>query len=191
MIYRAGNRREFPRGGTPHSGRTLAPVATPPPWPRPSVNISTGCIVTSSDWSAMPPRPTTSFNRAWLHVDPPVTSFDLHASASILAVRHQPTTDGSCCAAAPTSVWRITNLPFPPARRTRSAPSSPGNAPPFSAKLAELPVLYREALTLRFEEGMKLEEIAEVTHTPLSTVKSRVRRGLEAMKQKICKEDIV
>jgi RNA polymerase sigma-70 factor (ECF subfamily) len=60
-----------------------------------------------------------------------------------------------------------------------------------AAAMAELPALYREALTLRFEEGMKLEEIAEVTHTPLSTVKSRVRRGLEAMKQKLCKEDIV
>ena len=57
--------------------------------------------------------------------------------------------------------------------------------------MAELPALYREALTLRFEEGMKLEEIAEVTRTPLSTVKSRVRRGLEAMKQRLCKEDIV
>ena len=57
--------------------------------------------------------------------------------------------------------------------------------------LTELPALYREALTLRFEEGMKLEEIAEVTHAPLSTVKSRVRRGLEAMKQKLCKEDVL
>jgi RNA polymerase sigma-70 factor (ECF subfamily) len=60
-----------------------------------------------------------------------------------------------------------------------------------AAAMTELPALYREALTLRFEEGMKLEEIAEVTHTPLSTVKSRVRRGLEAMKQRLCKEDIL
>jgi RNA polymerase sigma-70 factor (ECF subfamily) len=60
-----------------------------------------------------------------------------------------------------------------------------------AAAMAELPAFYREALTLRFEEGMKLEEIAEVTHTPLSTVKSRVRRGLEAMKQRLCKEDIL
>jgi RNA polymerase sigma-70 factor (ECF subfamily) len=60
-----------------------------------------------------------------------------------------------------------------------------------AAALTELPALYREALTLRFEEGMKLPEIAEVTHAPLSTVKSRVRRGLEAMKQKLCKEDIL
>ncbi|MCU1234873.1 MAG: polymerase, sigma-24 subunit, subfamily, partial [Candidatus Solibacter sp.] len=54
-----------------------------------------------------------------------------------------------------------------------------------------LPALYREALTLRFEEGMKLEEIAEVTGTPLSTVKSRVQRGLEALKQKIPREGVI
>jgi RNA polymerase sigma-70 factor (ECF subfamily) len=60
-----------------------------------------------------------------------------------------------------------------------------------AAALAELPALCREALTLRFEEGMKLEEIAEVTRAPLSTVKSRVRRGLEAMRQKLGKEDIL
>ncbi len=60
-----------------------------------------------------------------------------------------------------------------------------------AAALAELPALYREALTLRFEEGMRLEEIAEVTHAPLSTVKSRVRRGLEAMKQNLSKADLL
>ncbi|MCX6631842.1 MAG: sigma-70 family RNA polymerase sigma factor [Candidatus Solibacter sp.] len=60
-----------------------------------------------------------------------------------------------------------------------------------AATMAALPALYREALTLRFEESMKLEEIAEVTHAPLSTVKSRVQRGLEAMKQKLRKEDIL
>jgi RNA polymerase sigma-70 factor (ECF subfamily) len=46
-----------------------------------------------------------------------------------------------------------------------------------------LPAAYREALTLRFEDGMKLEEIAAVTGTPLSTVKSRVHRGLEAVRR--------
>jgi RNA polymerase sigma-70 factor (ECF subfamily) len=57
--------------------------------------------------------------------------------------------------------------------------------------MAALPALYREALTLRFEEGMKLEEIAEVTHAPLSTVKSRVRRGLEAMQHRLRKEELL
>jgi len=39
----------------------------------------------------------------------------------------------------------------------------------------------REAILLRFHEGMSLEEIAAVTKCPLSTVKSRLYRGLEAM----------
>lgn len=51
-----------------------------------------------------------------------------------------------------------------------------------AAQMAALPALYREALTLRFEEGMKLEEIAEVTGAPLSTVKSRVQRALESLR---------
>jgi DNA-directed RNA polymerase specialized sigma24 family protein len=38
---------------------------------------------------------------------------------------------------------------------------------------------------------MKLEEIAEVTHAPLSTVKSRVHRGLDAMKQRLGKEEVL
>jgi RNA polymerase sigma-70 factor, ECF subfamily len=46
-----------------------------------------------------------------------------------------------------------------------------------------LPAPYREVLTLRFEEGMKLEEIAAVTGAKLSTVKSRVTRGLEALRR--------
>lgn len=50
------------------------------------------------------------------------------------------------------------------------------------AALGGLPVVYREVLTLRFEEEMKLEEIAQVLGTPLSTVKSRLRRSLEQMR---------
>ncbi|HKF51252.1 MAG TPA: sigma-70 family RNA polymerase sigma factor, partial [Candidatus Acidoferrales bacterium] len=51
-----------------------------------------------------------------------------------------------------------------------------------AAAMDELPVLYREVLALRFEEEMKLEEIAEVLNAPLSTVKSRLRRGLENLR---------
>ncbi|HKV04005.1 MAG TPA: sigma-70 family RNA polymerase sigma factor [Candidatus Acidoferrales bacterium] len=51
--------------------------------------------------------------------------------------------------------------------------------------LATLPVVYREVLTLRFEEEMKLEEISQVLGTPLSTVKSRLRRSLEQMRSQL------
>ena len=48
------------------------------------------------------------------------------------------------------------------------------------SRLAEcvsgLPIHYREVLSLRFEEEMKLEDIAIVLDAPLSTVKTRVAR---------------
>jgi RNA polymerase sigma-70 factor (ECF subfamily) len=48
-----------------------------------------------------------------------------------------------------------------------------------------LPLLYREVLTLRFHEDMQLEEISQVLHAPLSTVKSRLRRGLDMLQKKL------
>ncbi len=48
--------------------------------------------------------------------------------------------------------------------------------------MAGLPAVYREVLVLRFQEDMKLEEIAALTGAPLSTIKSRLRRGLEALR---------
>jgi len=44
---------------------------------------------------------------------------------------------------------------------------------------------HREVLTLRFHEEMSLEEIATVTRAPLSTVKSRLYRGLAGLKREI------
>jgi RNA polymerase sigma-70 factor (ECF subfamily) len=51
-----------------------------------------------------------------------------------------------------------------------------------SEAMAGLPMMYREVLTLRFEEEMKIEEIAQVTAVPVSTVKSRLRRSLEQLR---------
>jgi RNA polymerase sigma-70 factor, ECF subfamily len=51
-----------------------------------------------------------------------------------------------------------------------------------AAALAELPAIHREVLTLRFEEDMKLDEIAEVAGIPLSTVKSRLHRALAGLR---------
>ena len=51
--------------------------------------------------------------------------------------------------------------------------------------LEELPVAYREVLTLRFEEEMQLNEIAELLERPLSTVKTRLGRGLVALRRKL------
>jgi RNA polymerase sigma-70 factor (ECF subfamily) len=48
--------------------------------------------------------------------------------------------------------------------------------------LQRVPAIYREVLVLRFQEEMQLDEIAGVTGAPISTVKSRLYRGLDALK---------
>jgi RNA polymerase sigma-70 factor (ECF subfamily) len=53
--------------------------------------------------------------------------------------------------------------------------------------LMQLDTLHREVLVLRFHEELSLEEIAKVTRAPLSTVKSRLYRGLAAIKPKMDK----
>jgi RNA polymerase sigma-70 factor, ECF subfamily len=50
-----------------------------------------------------------------------------------------------------------------------------------AAGMQHLPAEYREALVLRFQEGMSLEEIASLARVPLGTVKSRIYRGLSAL----------
>ena len=54
-----------------------------------------------------------------------------------------------------------------------------------SQALLEIDTLYREVLVLRFHEELSLQEIAAVTRAPLSTVKSRLYRGLDAIKPKL------
>jgi RNA polymerase sigma-70 factor, ECF subfamily len=49
--------------------------------------------------------------------------------------------------------------------------------------LENLPLSYREVLSLRFEEEMKIEEIALVLATPVATVKSRLYRSLGQLRQ--------
>src|SRR5664279_899377 len=54
-----------------------------------------------------------------------------------------------------------------------------------ASALLELDTLHREVLVLRFHEALSLEEIAKVTRAPLSTVKSRLYRGMAMMKPKL------
>jgi RNA polymerase sigma-70 factor (ECF subfamily) len=51
-----------------------------------------------------------------------------------------------------------------------------------AAAISELPAIHREVLSLRFEEEMQLDQIADVTGVPLSTAKSRLRRALEGLR---------
>jgi RNA polymerase sigma-70 factor (ECF subfamily) len=54
-----------------------------------------------------------------------------------------------------------------------------------SAALVGIPAEYREAVVLRFQEGLALEEIATVTGAPLGTVKSRLYRGLNMLMSRL------
>jgi len=56
--------------------------------------------------------------------------------------------------------------------------------------LQRLPPDAREVLLLRFQEDLDLSEIAEVVKAPLSTVKSRLYRGLEALRNLLEEESV-
>jgi RNA polymerase sigma-70 factor (ECF subfamily) len=49
--------------------------------------------------------------------------------------------------------------------------------------LSRLPAVYREVMLLRFQEDLSLKEIAGIIQVPLSTVKSRLYRGLSAARE--------
>jgi RNA polymerase sigma-70 factor, ECF subfamily len=51
--------------------------------------------------------------------------------------------------------------------------------------LQTLDFVYREALVLRFQEDLSLQEIATVVGAPVSTVASRIYRGLAALRAQL------
>jgi RNA polymerase sigma-70 factor, ECF subfamily len=59
------------------------------------------------------------------------------------------------------------------------------DAAELAAVMLTLEPSYREVLTLRFHEELSLEEIAVLTRAPLSTVKSRLYRGLASLKPRL------
>lgn len=56
--------------------------------------------------------------------------------------------------------------------------------------LSQLPDMQREAVLLHYLQDMKYREIAKLTDTSVSTVKSRVRQGIAHLKTLLSKEDI-
>jgi len=65
--------------------------------------------------------------------------------------------------------------PFEAAARSEDAMRLAG-------RLQILPPLYREALLLRFQEELSLAEMAQVLDAPVTTVTSRIYRGLAALR---------
>jgi RNA polymerase sigma-70 factor (ECF subfamily) len=56
------------------------------------------------------------------------------------------------------------------------------------AAVAELPPTFREVITLRFEEEMKIEEMAGVLGLPTGTIKTRLHRALKALRRSLGKD---
>jgi len=133
------------------------------------------------------------FQQTWLKVVEKVRSFDitrnfdawLFTLARNLAIDHlrrvrpqsldEPLADNGHCA---TLADRIPCKDHTPFDRTLAAE----RRTEISEAMAGLPMIYREVLTLRFEDEMKIEEIAQVTAVPVSTAKSRLRRSLEQLR---------
>jgi RNA polymerase sigma-70 factor (ECF subfamily) len=136
------------------------------------------------------------FQQTWVHVAEKIRHFDpsrnfdawLFTVARNLAIDHlrrvrpasldQPVSEDE---SQGTAVDRlVANDPAPLERVLANE-----RATRLGTALDELPIVYREVMTLRFEEEMKIEEIAQVLSIPLSTVKSRLRRSLEQMRQSL------
>src|SRR5580704_15281562 len=52
----------------------------------------------------------------------------------------------------------------------------------FDEAIQQVSPIFREVLVLRFQEQMKLDEIAKLVHIPVSTVKTRIYRGVMALR---------
>ena len=57
--------------------------------------------------------------------------------------------------------------------------------------LEMLPVIYKEIIILYYIEELSYQEIADVLHVPLGTVSVRLRRGREALKKAIKKQNLL
>ena len=183
MIYQSAIEKEFSRGGT-HRARAVAQR-------RPGGAGRRGGPLPAPPLSLLPPPGA--------RLRPPPTTFSSRpgskwSATSAVTIPRAASTPGSSrsritprwtCLRRRTGEslddreWEAGSSAAPDAL---SAVLAGERAAILAAAMGTLPALYREALTLRFEEGMKLEEIAEVTGAPLSTVKSRVQRGLEALR---------
>lgn len=52
-------------------------------------------------------------------------------------------------------------------------------------EIMQLPPKYRSAITLKYLEELSLKEISEILQIPVSTVKTRIHRGREALRKRL------
>lgn len=80
---------------------------------------------------------------------------------------------------------RRMNREVPVALPERGAEDPVGLAPEVEAALSEIPVEQRAVLVLRFYFDWDIERVAESLQIPAGTVKSRQRRGLDAVERRL------
>src|SRR5688500_4886748 len=133
------------------------------------------------------------FQQTWLRVMRKIGKYDgrskfdtwLFSVAHNLAIDHLRRQHGS-------SLDVADETGTPPAKRLMSRGPDPleqllesERAALLATVINQLPAIHREVISLRFEEAMKLEQIAEVAGVPLSTVKSRLHRALETLRARL------
>lgn len=106
--------------------------------------------------------------------------FSIARNLTIDHFRKQKATPLEACDAKDDSLTtgipdRDTASPFELAARSEDAQR-------LAKALRLLPPIYREALVLRFQEQLSLEEIARVVGAPVPTVSSRIQRGLATLR---------
>jgi RNA polymerase sigma-70 factor (ECF subfamily) len=102
-----------------------------------------------------------------------IFSLDSSNDASDSYASHSPEQDRK-----PLSLASHDPSPFELAARTEDAQR-------LAHTLETLEPIYREALVLRFQEDLSLQEIATVVGVPLTTVSSRIYRGLAALRAQL------
>jgi len=130
------------------------------------------------------------FQQTWLRVMEKIGRYDARRNfeAWLFSVAHNLAVD-SWRGKQVESLDDLGDSDEPPSQRLRSGdPDALERLLDFergamlAACMQRLPAIHREVLTLRFEEDMQLEDIAEVAGVPLSTVKSRLRRALDGLR---------
>lgn len=89
---------------------------------------------------------------------------------------------------APDGSVRTFELPDPKSSTPFDQVAQGEDADRLRGALTYLPPSYREVLMLRFQEDLELSEIAAIVASPVPTVKSRLYRGLETLREAL-KED--
>lgn len=79
----------------------------------------------------------------------------------------------------------VLELPAPDVHSPFLAAAKSEDAARIAVAMEALEPIYREALLLRFQEDLSLEEIAQVAGAPVSTISSRIHRGLSMMRSRL------